>query len=145
MFATKSEITESEVHTDHLQRLLYVLCPAHHDRVDRLAGKATITSGMRLMRSTAGKASTTSGMRLSHYEILNVEEFDQDTTRGRKAKDIAPAQKCVSPSLSEVFPSCLWNRSSVFLVENGTVVLTRWIVDRFLFLRLSPTGARWCT
>ena len=40
----------------HLQKLLWVYCPGHagvkgNDRADTLAGKATITSGLRLRRS----------------------------------------------------------------------------------------------
>ena len=40
----------------HLRKLLWVYCPGHagvkgNDRADRLAGKATITSGMCLGRS----------------------------------------------------------------------------------------------
>ena len=49
----------------HLQKLLWVYCPGHagvkgNDRADRLAGKATLTSGLCLGRSEALRS-------LKHY------------------------------------------------------------------------------
>ena len=45
-----------KVEWEHLRRILWVYCPGHawvkgNDRADRLAGKATITCGLRLRRS----------------------------------------------------------------------------------------------
>ena len=47
----------------HLRKLLWVYCPGHagvkgNDRADRLAGKATLTSGLLLGRSGVEKLET---------------------------------------------------------------------------------------
>ena len=49
---------------------------------------------------------------------------------------------CAPPRFWEVFPNVTFKTVSVFVWL--TMCLSRKIVQRFLFLRLSPPGDRWC-
>ena len=74
----------------HLQKLLWVYCPGHagvkgNDRTDRLAGKATLTSGLLLRRSEVLRSLRHYPASQGHHTIDRLEERGEERGSARRS------------------------------------------------------------
>ena len=103
----------------HLRKLLWVYCPGHagvkgHDQVDRLAGKATLTSGLRLERSEVLRSLRhyLQAQSQGHHTIDRLEERGVERGSARRSSLKGRERAIVSQTnIGTVSKATLWETS----------------------------------